>query len=139
MFDPLDQPRKAERVTVIREVPSGEIRSEVGADGLHILFDCDCLDALPFCKSTCCAMPGTVVTPEEYERLSEINPKLVIQNPLDGDYEMRRESDGYCAALNRETGLCSIYEERPNVCRRFHCSRGLQRGWRPVISRVLIG
>ncbi|MFB2879647.1 YkgJ family cysteine cluster protein [Floridanema aerugineum] len=126
-----------ERKRVVKTVKSGEIRAEVGADGLHIVFDCDCLDANNICKSNCCSMPGINVTAEEFHRISAINPKFIFFNELSEEYEMQRESDGYCAALNRETGLCSIYDSRPKVCQVFHCSRGLQRGWKPVISRVV--
>lgn len=126
-----------ERQTVLIAVESGEIRSEIGVDGVHFVFDCDCLDALNFCKSNCCAMPGTVISEEEYQRIGDINPKFVMQNPTDGDYEMQRGSDGWCNALDRNTGLCSIYDERPNVCRVFHCSRNIQRGWKTVISRLV--
>jgi Fe-S-cluster containining protein len=125
-----------ERKTILKTVPSGEIRTEVGADGLHLIFDCECTDANRYCKSNCCAMAGTLCTPEEHERIFEINPKFSFYNEMSESFEMKRESDGYCAALDRETSLCSIYEDRPNVCRAFHCSRGLQRGWKPEISRV---
>ena len=32
---------------------------------------------------------------------------------------MARLADGWCAALDRNTMLCSIYEKRPLVCREF--------------------
>jgi Fe-S-cluster containining protein len=32
---------------------------------------------------------------------------------------MRRLEDGWCAALDRNTMLCGIYEQRPLICRRF--------------------
>jgi Fe-S-cluster containining protein len=126
-----------ERQSVLVEVPSGEIRTEIGADGLHLVFDCHCLDAQKYCKSNCCAMPGTVITEEEFQRIGAINPSFVMQNPMDNDFEMQRGSDGWCNALDRETGNCTIYEERPNVCRVFHCSQNVQRGWKTVISRLV--
>jgi Fe-S-cluster containining protein len=30
---------------------------------------------------------------------------------------MKRRDDGWCAALDRDTLLCRIYEQRPLVCR----------------------
>ena len=36
-----------------------------------------------------------------------------------GEESMRRLDDGWCSALNRDTYMCSIYENRPWVCREF--------------------
>ena len=32
---------------------------------------------------------------------------------------MRRLDDGWCAALDRNTMMCRIYEVRPLICREF--------------------
>ncbi len=32
---------------------------------------------------------------------------------------MARLDDGWCAALDRDTMLCGIYERRPTICRDF--------------------
>lgn len=115
------------RKQLIAKVPSGEIRIELGADGAYLMFDCDCLHALPYCKAQCCALKGTTVDPDEYN---------------EGKYEaewaddlevmvMKRDADGFCYALNRCTRTCEIYEDRPRTCQDFHCTRGAnQRGWK---------
>ena len=36
-----------------------------------------------------------------------------------GGEVMARLEDGWCAALDRDTMLCRIYERRPTVCREF--------------------
>jgi Fe-S-cluster containining protein len=36
-----------------------------------------------------------------------------------GGMIMARLEDGWCAALDRNTLLCSIYEQRPLICRDF--------------------
>ena len=36
-----------------------------------------------------------------------------------GGHVMARLADGWCAALNRDTMLCTIYERRPEICRGF--------------------
>jgi len=36
-----------------------------------------------------------------------------------GGMTMARLDDGWCAALDRETMLCGIYEKRPWICREF--------------------
>jgi Fe-S-cluster containining protein len=32
---------------------------------------------------------------------------------------MNRLDDGWCSALDRQTHLCTIYENRPWICREF--------------------
>lgn len=36
-----------------------------------------------------------------------------------GGWVMRRLDDGWCAALDRRTMLCTIYERRPFICREY--------------------
>lgn len=36
-----------------------------------------------------------------------------------GGWIMRRLEDGWCAALDRETMRCTIYEQRPFICREY--------------------
>lgn len=112
---------------ILKTVPSGEIRVELGADGTFLQFDCDCLDALPYCQAQCCALKGTGVHPEELQ---------AIAYPVDWDGEielavMQRDADGFCTCLDRSTRRCGIYEDRPQVCQNFHCTRGAHvRGWK---------
>jgi uncharacterized protein len=36
-----------------------------------------------------------------------------------GGWVMRRLEDGWCAALDRNTMRCTIYERRPGICRDY--------------------
>lgn len=36
-----------------------------------------------------------------------------------GGWVMHRLDDGWCAALDRATMLCTIYERRPFICREY--------------------
>lgn len=119
-----------ERVTLLKELPSGNIRLESGADGLYLLFDADCVDCLPFCKAHCCSLNGILLTQEEAEEF--IASEIPIEwHPDLHDHEMRRDADGFCACLDRQTRRCSIYEHRPLTCKQFHCTKGaLQRGFK---------
>lgn len=131
---------KVYRMTSVLNVPSGQIRTEIGADGIYILFDCDCQDALPFCKASCCGLPGTYVMPHEIPGLNEVAEKLlrtiVVYQPQERyAYQMRRDADGFCSCLNRDKRLCEIYDERPKVCQDFHCSKGVNRGWKFVLAK----
>ena len=51
--------------------------------------------------------------PEEYIKIDEW-----------GAETMARLDDGWCAALDRETKMCTIYELRPWVCREFEMGSG---------------
>lgn len=116
-----------DRVTIIKAVASGNIRVESGADGLYILFDCDCLDALSVCKAQCCRLRGIGVYPEEQDKLDEF---LEWDGEL-GMPVMIRDADGACCKLDRNTCTCTIYEDRPITCQKFHCTKGsTQRGWK---------
>ena len=106
---------------------TGQITSQVGADGVWIQFDCACTDALPTCKAACCALRGTYLNPEEaasgfYDCFVDEESGLPV---------LRRDADGWCTYLDRDTRRCSIYENRPQTCRSFHCTRGASvRGWK---------
>lgn len=117
-----------DRKYILKKVPSGEVRLELGADGTYLMFDCDCLDALPMCHSQCCALKGTEIhSPEEEERLD----KYLEWDDVHGMIVMIRDADGFCTALDRPTSRCSIYDDRPQTCRSFHCTRGARmRGWK---------
>jgi Fe-S-cluster containining protein len=46
-------------------------------------------------------------------------PAALIEVDRWGGHVMRRLEDGWCAALDRDTMLCRIYERRPEVCRTY--------------------
>lgn len=114
------------RRVVIAKVRSGEVAIERGADGVYLRFDCDCLDALPYCQAQCCALKGTVV--HEFDKVKD--EFLDIDETMDA-LVMKRDSDGYCTCLDRDTRLCTINDHKPQTCRAFHCTRGANmRGWK---------
>lgn len=128
LTDNTDQFPKINRKYVLKEVPSGEIRVEQGADGLYLLFDCDCLDALPICQAQCCSLRGIGVEAYEEEKYSDSMIEWDDQMNL---AVMIRGADGFCNCLNRENRTCQIYENRPRTCSSFHCTRGARvRGWK---------
>lgn len=118
---------KIDRRYTLSKVASGEIAIEQGADGIFLRFDCDCIDALPVCQAQCCGLRGTAVSSEELE---------LINYPVDYDdqlgvYVLARSSDGFCACLDRRSRMCAIYDQRPDTCKEFHCTKGSsQRGWK---------
>ncbi|MFT5528635.1 MAG: Fe-S-cluster containining protein [Alteromonadaceae bacterium] len=64
------------------------------------------------CQACCCRLEVMIITdtgvPEKHIAVDEW-----------GSETMLRLDDGYCSALNRETYMCSIYENRPWICREF--------------------
>lgn len=64
------------------------------------------------CQACCCRLEVMVLTdtgvPEKY-----------LQTDQWGGKVMARLEDGWCAALDRETMSCTIYDNRPWVCREF--------------------
>ena len=46
-------------------------------------------------------------------------PERFIEQDRWGAMRMARLEDGWCAALSRSSLLCTIYEQRPLVCREF--------------------
>lgn len=124
---------KIPRITVIQEFKdetgniTGQITSQSGSDGTWLQFDCNCLDALPICRSQCCSLKGTFLTESE----AQSGEYDCFTDPETGLPQLRRDADGACTYLDRETKLCSIYDRRPGVCQAFHCTRGAAvRGWK---------
>lgn len=64
------------------------------------------------CAASCCRF--------EVFLISDTNvPIQHIATSADGTQTMLRLEDGWCSALNRTTMSCSIYSERPWLCREF--------------------
>ena len=64
------------------------------------------------CEACCCRLEVLLLTdtgvPDHYIKIDRW-----------GGQTMARLDDGWCAALNRNTLMCMIYEKRPLVCREF--------------------
>lgn len=64
------------------------------------------------CQASCCRLEVMLVTDTGV-------PSSYITTDAWGSPVMNRLADGWCAALNRDTFLCNIYENRPLICREF--------------------
>ena len=64
------------------------------------------------CHACCCRLEVLLLTdtgvPETFIRVDEW-----------GGRTMARLADGWCAALDRGSMACTIYDQRPQVCREF--------------------
>ncbi len=66
------------------------------------------------CTALCCRLEVRLIDD------SDEQVPIELTEQVEGlYYAMKREKDGWCKALNRETMLCSIYEKRPYLCREY--------------------
>lgn len=64
------------------------------------------------CKACCCRLQVFLITETGV-------PEHFIETDEWGGRSMAQLDDGWCAALDRNTLMCSIYAQRPQVCRDF--------------------
>lgn len=67
------------------------------------------------CKAACCQLEVLLITETGV-------PERFIKHDQWGGETMQRLDDGWCVCVDRETLLCTIYENRPWVCREFEMS-----------------
>ncbi|MBN6151980.1 YkgJ family cysteine cluster protein [Xanthomonas sp. AmX2] len=67
---------------------------------------CDRCDAI-CCRLTVLLMPDDRV------------PEHLTDHTADGLHVMARDEDGWCVAVDSKRMCCSIYEQRPAICRKF--------------------
>ncbi|WP_394559700.1 YkgJ family cysteine cluster protein [Aquipseudomonas alcaligenes] len=67
------------------------------------------------CAACCCQLEVMLITDTGV-------PQRFIETDSWGGEVMKRLDDGWCAALDRDSMLCSIYEQRPLICREFEMS-----------------
>lgn len=64
------------------------------------------------CDAVCCRLT-VVVQPEDGV------PRHLTERTAAGLLVMARDAEGWCVAIDAGRLCCSIYESRPDVCRRF--------------------
>ena len=64
------------------------------------------------CAACCCKLQVLLMSGDDV-------PEHLTEHDERNTTEMRRGSDGWCAALNRDTLRCTIYARRPSICREF--------------------
>jgi Fe-S-cluster containining protein len=64
------------------------------------------------CQACCCRLEVMLITDTGV-------PERFIETDKWGGETMARLDDGWCSALDRDTMMCTIYEQRPWVCRSF--------------------
>jgi len=69
------------------------------------------------CKACCCRLEVMLMSEDDI-------PAHLTERDRWGGQIMARLDDGWCAALERNTMLCGIYERRPTICRDFEMGGG---------------
>jgi Fe-S-cluster containining protein len=64
------------------------------------------------CRACCCRLEVMLMGEDDI-------PLELTEADRWGGRIMARLEDGWCAALDRDTMLCRVYERRPAVCREF--------------------
>jgi uncharacterized protein len=64
------------------------------------------------CAACCCRLEVLLMGDDDVPK------RFTAEDPW-GGWVMRRRDDGWCAALDRNTMLCTIYERRPGICRDY--------------------
>jgi len=80
----------------------------------------DCEKRIPICRARCCSFTVEM----SRQDLDEGLLLWEIQDP----YVLRREADGLCSHLDRQTRFCGVYQNRPAACRIYDC-RDDERIW----------
>jgi len=73
----------------------------------------DCAARMAVCKAVCCKLKFPLTSEEVEAGIA----KWDIGHP----YVIRQDSTGYCCHNDASTGGCTIYNDRPNLCRRYSC------------------
>jgi hypothetical protein len=74
----------------------------------------NCAERLPYCRGACCSLDFTLNEAE----VRSGNIKWDLTRP----YHIRRDNGHFCSHLSDGDSSCSIYDQRPGVCRAYDCS-----------------
>ena len=79
------------------------------------------------CDAVCCRLT-VVVMPED------IVPRHLVERTAQGLDVMAHDEDGWCVAIDHTRMCCSIYDERPEICRKFAMGSAYCRSEREAYS-----
>ncbi|MCC6622647.1 MAG: YkgJ family cysteine cluster protein [Deltaproteobacteria bacterium] len=78
----------------------------------QILVDCDA--RYGECRAACCILYNVFLTAEE---VRSGKYRWDLEHP----YRLERTPEGHCTYLDRQTLKCTIWNDRPTVCRGYSC------------------
>jgi hypothetical protein len=73
----------------------------------------DCDARLALCHAACCRL-GVPLTQQDLD-------EGIVQWNRDQPYLNQRQPDGYCVHSDGHNRRCTIYEQRPGLCRTYDC------------------
>jgi len=88
----------------------------------------NCAERLPVCKAACCKL-NFALSPDEVESGK-------VKWELGHPYFIRHENNGCCSHLDSGKQCCSIYDDRPKVCRQYSCAND-KRIWKDFDNMIL--
>lgn len=88
----------------------------------------DCAARIPVCHGVCCRLKFAL-SQQEIER-------GVVKWDIGHPYVIRQDSNGYCTHNAGGSHACTIYDDRPQLCRDYSC-RHDQRIWTDFDAMVL--
>jgi Fe-S-cluster containining protein len=99
-----------------------EERGDVPAPGVALRVDgtddhfvpVNCAERIHVCKAVCCRLAFALSA----EEVGAGNVKWDLGSP----YQIRQRPDGYCNHNDAATHACTLYDDRPGVCRRYSCA-----------------
>ncbi|MDX2298218.1 MAG: YkgJ family cysteine cluster protein [Xanthomonadaceae bacterium] len=85
------------------------------------------------CAAVCCRMTVLLMP-------GDLPPARYVAEDRHGMAAMAKGDDGWCVALDRQNMCCSIYPQRPLICREFAMGgadcRDERAGWASGVSSV---
>lgn len=88
----------------------------------------DCESRYPICKGVCCKLWFALSVQDLQEKIVKWNYSY--------PYGIAQGQDGYCIHFDHSSYKCTIYENRPLICRTYDC-RGDKRIWLDFENRVI--
>jgi hypothetical protein len=88
----------------------------------------DCQSRIHLCKAACCRLPFALSKQDVQEG--------VVEWDLGQPYLNSRDAEGYCSHLEKCSGRCTVYAQRPIPCRGYDC-REDWRIWLDFDNRVI--
>lgn len=88
----------------------------------------DCENRMHLCRGACCRLRFAL----SVQDLEEGKVKWDLGHP----YMIRHNAEGYCHHNETDTHRCTVYENRPIVCRAYDCSKD-KRIWADFANKII--
>ncbi len=100
--------------------------SDKYAEDSELIVDCE--SRYPLCRGICCTLWFALSVQDLEERIVRWNYAY--------PYGIAQDQDGYCVHFERSSYQCTIYENRPLLCRTYDC-RSDKRIWIDFESKII--